>query len=119
MDKPFQPRELTVREVRRWFADVQHETEIDAIGEMLVEDCSLADLARMSNYTRDDLDECTPSQIQDLVRQVKEANRAFFRFRAQLLDAGARARQLLDGAAPPAPAPPAPTSETSTPSSAH
>lgn len=110
--KAFEARELTVREVRDWLTGLETPPDtLDLVGEMLVEDCTLADIARMSNHTRAELDDRLPSEIADFARQCKAANPHFFAMRARLLAAGARAQALLQAAGPPpAPASPAPSS---------
>ena len=87
-------RELTVAEVRLWLKDLDQlrEGAIDLVTEGIMADASISDVARMTDLSPEDLDNLTPSQIEEVIAVCRELNPHFFRLRDRLLEA-ARAIQ--------------------------
>ena len=77
-------RELTVAEVRTWLVEVEAGTEVDPLGSMIFDDCSLSDLARMSDVDPDALEGLTYGELAPLRDACKMLNPHFFRVRAAL-----------------------------------
>jgi hypothetical protein len=84
-------RELTVGEVRAWMKEAAGRAggEVDVVGEMLLEDCSIADLLRMSDLTDAAADSMGPSEIRKIADLAKELNPYFFGLRSRLVALGA------------------------------
>jgi len=81
-------RELTVREVRDWAVQVDTGLlALDGVGELMLPDCSLADLQRMSDADADLLDGLTPSELEPIAEAARKLNPHFFRLRAALAGA--------------------------------
>ena len=91
--KKFQPKELTVGEVRAW-EQALTSADFDGVDELLIAECSLADIVLMSNYSKADLDELKPSELKTLVVKIKEVNPDFFAMRETLLTLSAT-RELM------------------------
>lgn len=68
-------RELTVADARVMFMANMSD---DVIGEMLFAECSLADIVRMTNLTREELDTMRPSEVKQVLSWCKEQNQDFF-----------------------------------------
>ena len=77
-------RELTVAEVRTWLVEVEAGTEVDPLGSMIFDDCSLSDLARMSDVDPAALEGLTYGELAPLRAACKMLNPHFFRVRAAL-----------------------------------
>ena len=77
-------RELTFGEVRDWLVEAETGQAEDPLHALAMEECSLTDLARMSSITTAKLEDCTPSELADLMLACKELNPHFFRVRAAL-----------------------------------
>jgi len=77
-------KELTVGEVRNWLLDAETGVSEDPLHALALEECSLADLARMSDVDARALEDYTPSELALLVAAAKELNPHFFRVRAAL-----------------------------------
>ncbi len=90
-------RELTVREVRDWLTSLEKGTAVvDAAGEFAWDDCSLQDLARMSDCPVDAFDDFAPSDLGPLKQAARDLNPHFFRTRAAVAAAqAAMIRRLL------------------------
>ena len=108
-ERPVVVRELTVAEVRDWTVDVETGCAVDALRALVLDDCGLDDLARMSDATAASLEDYAPSELAGLVAAARELNPHFFRVRAAL---GGVARMMLAEAevlassVPPASSPP-------------
>ena len=83
-DFPVTVKELTVGEVRNWLLDAETGVSDDPLHSLALEECSLADLARMCDVDARALEDYTPSQLAPLVAVAKELNPHFFRVRAAL-----------------------------------
>jgi hypothetical protein len=83
-DRSVEVRELTVAEVRNWMVDVETGASEDPMHALALEECSLSDLARMSNMTASDMEAHGPSELADLLAKCKQINPHFFRVRAAL-----------------------------------
>jgi hypothetical protein len=90
-------RELTVREVRDWLTSLEKgSAQVDAGGEFVWDDCSLQDLARMSDAPLDFFDDFAPSDLAPLREAARSLNPHFFRLRAAVAAAqAAMIRRLL------------------------
>lgn len=98
-------RELTVREVRDWAVQVDTGLlSLDGVDELMLPDCSLADLQRMSDADGDLLDTLTPSELEPIAEAARKLNPHFFRLRAALAGAARalthEAQRLTSSAAP-------------------
>ncbi len=80
-------KELTVAEVRLWFKALEKAGEggIDVVDECLIEDMSLGDVRRMTDLQPADMDELTPSEVEQLMAVCMGLNPHFFRMRGNLL----------------------------------
>lgn len=98
-------RELLVREVRDWLAEVEAGTVVvDAVSEFAFEDCSLADLARVCGVPVGAFDQYAPSELEALKEAARALNPHFFRVRAAIAAAQvAHLRALLPPATSSAP----------------
>ncbi len=85
--KKVQAVEMTVAQVRQIFADRGD----DLVGDLLFEDCRLADLRIATNLTEEDLSEMLPSEIEEVIKLAKEQNPHFFKLLARLSPARAPA----------------------------
>ncbi len=87
---PVTVRELTVGEVRAWMKDVAARVggKVDVVGEMLLDDCSLIDLQRMSDLTDAVADALGQSEIREVADAAKELNPNFFGMRSRLMELG-------------------------------
>ena len=79
---PVTVRELTVAEVRTWLAEIEAGVAVDPLGSMVFDDCSLDDLARMSDVTAAALEGMTYGEMLPLRDACKALNPHFFRVRA-------------------------------------
>jgi hypothetical protein len=77
-------RELTFGEVRDWLVEAETGQAEDPLHALALEDCSLTDLARMSDFAAAELEGYAPSDLADLIAACKELNPHFFRVRAAL-----------------------------------
>lgn len=75
-------RELTVAEVRTWLAEIEAGVVVDPLGSMVFDDCSLDDLARMSDATAAGMEMLTYGELLPLRDACKALNPHFFRVRA-------------------------------------
>jgi len=89
-------KELTVGEVRDWLTEMEAGPGEDAVHALALPDCSLADLARMSDVSVQALEAYTPTELAELVTTCKELNPHFFKVRAALTGV---ARMMLTEAA--------------------
>ena len=77
-------RELTVAEVRAWLVEAEAGAPVDPLGSLVFDDCSLADLARMSDVDTDAFEGLTYGELLPLHDACKALNPHFFRVRAAL-----------------------------------
>lgn len=78
-------RELTVAEVRAWLVEAEAGAAVDPLRAMVFDDCSLDDLARMSDVPAETLEQFTTSELAPLHDAAKALNPHFFRVRAALI----------------------------------
>lgn len=77
-------RELTFGEVRDWLTETETGQTEDPLHALALEECSLADLARMSSISVRELEDYAPSDLAELIAACKALNPHFFRVRAAL-----------------------------------
>lgn len=77
-------RELSYQEVRDWQVAAESGATEDAIFALAFDDCSLSDVAYMSDVEAANLEGYTPSELAELVKVCKELNPHFFRVRTAL-----------------------------------
>lgn len=77
-------RELTVAEVRDWMVETETGAGQDPLHALVLEDCGLGDLARMSDVFAFELEAYAPSDLAELIAACKALNPHFFRMRAAL-----------------------------------
>lgn len=77
-------RELTVLQVRTWLAEMQKPGDRDLVDEGLFEECSVADIGRMTSLSIDQINALRPSQLRQVIATCKELNPDFFGFRGRL-----------------------------------
>lgn len=78
-------KELTVAEVRAWLVDQESGAPVDALRAMVFDDCSLDDLARLSDAPVDLLEGLKYGELVPLRDACKALNPHFFRVRAALV----------------------------------
>ena len=82
-------RELDVSEVRAHLAGAgAAAAEVDAVGVLLFDGISFADLTAMSDVTLDELGRLAPSEIKDIISACREVNADFFAMMARLAKLG-------------------------------
>lgn len=95
--RTFTVHEMTVADVRKWLRDVESGTaQVDPVGEFVIADCSVGDLARMCHVPAAEFDAFRPSELSPLVEAAKKLNPHFFGVREIVLAATVSiARQFL------------------------
>lgn len=88
-------RELTVSEVRSWLVEAESGAPVDPLRALVFDDCSLDDLARMSDAPAEALEQFTAGELATLHDAAKGLNPHFFRVRAALT----RVAQLIEAEA--------------------
>jgi len=89
-------RELTVAEVRAWVVEQEAGAAVDPLRAMIFDDCSLDDLARMSDISAETLEGMTYSQLVPLRDACKGLNPHFFKVRAALLGVARRIQAEIE-----------------------
>lgn len=93
MKEAFVIHHPTIFEIKAHF-DKRKKAELDPVGDLLFEECTLADLVYLTSLTAEELDAMRPSEIQLIIDEVREANPQFFamtaRARSTLSDIFAR-----------------------------
>lgn len=85
-------RELTVKEIRQWLAELSVTQEgVDVVDQLLFDDVALSEIGRMTDLTADEMASATPSELDALAARCREVNRHFFALRARLMTAGTMA----------------------------
>lgn len=82
-------RELTLAEFRAWFAAAARDQAVDAFHALLLEDCSLADVAAFTDLQMSEIEDLTPSQMRAVWAEVQEVNQSFFTVLGRLREARA------------------------------
>lgn len=77
-------RELSVRQVREWAVALDSGKKVDPIRAVALEDCSLDDLALMSDIDADELEQFGKTQLEKLRDKARAINPHFFKVRAML-----------------------------------
>lgn len=78
-------RELSVVEVRTWTKEMEAGQAVDPLRAVVFDDCSLDDLARMSDATAEQLEAFKPSELERVREKAKALNPLFFKVRGMLL----------------------------------
>lgn len=78
-------RELSVAEVRAWVTEQEAGASVDPLRCMVLDDCSLDDLARMSDATAEQLEAFGPAALATVRDKAKALNPHFFRVREALI----------------------------------
>lgn len=86
-------RELTVREVRAWLTEMAAQIQRDPLHALAFDEIGLDELARMTDWSADDLEMFAPSQLAEVLRVAKRINPDFFRIRGALIEAASRVTQ--------------------------
>ncbi|MGH1509514.1 phage tail assembly protein [Ralstonia solanacearum] len=108
-DRDVQVRELTVQEVRDWYAALATSTdEVDVVGLLLFGDVTLGDIERMTDLTPAALATLAPSDVARVIADVKEVNPHFFDLRERLRALGAQSLPTAALGLPKLNAPPVP-----------
>ena len=89
-------RELTFQEVRDWLTAAESGATEDALFALAFDDCSLSDIAYMSDAEAAQLVGYAPSELADLTKACKELNPHFFRVRTALSGAVRFVEMQLD-----------------------
>lgn len=91
-------RELTVGEIRAWLAEAEASDAngVDVVGALLFDDMALADLARMTDISVQDMDALPLSVINQIKGAAKALNPNFFALRGKIMVAGQRLQQALE-----------------------
>lgn len=83
-DRAVTVKELTVGDVRALIIAFEAGDSVDPLHALALDECTLADLAAMSDIGAADLEAFTPSELADLVTVCKGLNPHFFKVRAAL-----------------------------------
>lgn len=78
-------RELSVAEVRTWTVEMESGQAVDPLRAVVFDDCSLDDLARMSDASAEQLEAFRPSDLERVREKAKALNPLFFKVRGMLL----------------------------------
>jgi hypothetical protein len=89
-------RELSVSEVRDWVAEAEAGAKLDALRSLVFDDCSLDDLARMCDFTADQMEQFGPSELDPLREKCKALNPHFFKVREALVGVSRAIQAELD-----------------------
>lgn len=89
-------KELTVTDVRNWVAIQEAGIAVDVVGQMVFDDCSLDDLARMSDMSIEAMNECTHAQLLVLRDACRGLNPHFFKVREALVNVSRVMQAELD-----------------------
>lgn len=93
-------KELTVKEIRAWFAREEVRvkeqmekgaSEFDIVEEMLLRDVGLRDFLELTDLTKEEIDNAKPSELRAVMGKCKAVNDDFFVLRAKLLEIGLKA----------------------------
>lgn len=76
--------ELTVLQVREWIAAVESGDIVDPLRALVLDDCTLDDLARMCDFSGDDLEQFTHAELLAIRDKARALNPHFFRVREAL-----------------------------------
>ncbi|WP_104565849.1 hypothetical protein [Ralstonia mannitolilytica] len=100
-----QVRELTVQEIRAWFARMRDGSQVpDVVDALMFRDVSVADILATTDLTAEAFATLAPSEIRALIEKIKEVNPDFFELRARLEEIGSRAAtDLASSSAPSVP----------------
>lgn len=79
-------KELTVAEIRSWLAEMSAMSEMDAISASLIEGVDFGLLGVMTDIAKPEIENMTPSQLQQVADACKERNRHFFTLWARIID---------------------------------
>lgn len=82
--RPVTIRELTVAEVRTWSREIEAGMPVDPLRCMVFEECSLDDLARMSDCPAEELEAYGRTDLQAVLDKAKAVNPYFFKVREVL-----------------------------------
>lgn len=96
-------RELTVEEIRAWFARMRDGAPVpDVVDALMFRDVSLADILATTSLTAEAFGGLTPSEIRTVIEKIKEVNPDFFELRARLEEIASRAAapDLANSSAP-------------------
>lgn len=77
-------KELTTREVRAMFVELEAGAPVDPVRALVFEDCTLDDLSRLSDASIDQLEDMPHAELEKLRARCKAANPHFFRGRELL-----------------------------------
>ncbi len=67
----------TITEIKAYLEE-RKDAEFDPVGDLLFEDCSVADVVFLTSLKNEEIDAMTPSEVQPIVDAAREANPAFF-----------------------------------------
>lgn len=93
-------KELTVNEIRAWFAREESRAKeqmekgasaFDVVEEMLLRDVSLRDFLELTDLTKEEIGNAKPSELRAVMGKCKAVNDDFFVLRAKLLEIGLQA----------------------------
>lgn len=99
-------KELTVKEIRAWFAREQSRakeqmekgaSEFDVVEEMLLPHIALRDFLELTDLTKEEIDNAKPSDLRAVMGKCRAVNEDFFVLRAKLLEIGLQAMKTGSG----------------------
>lgn len=76
--------ELPVKEVRAWTVEIEAGRAVDPLRAFVFDDCSLDDLALMSDVSAEQLEAYGPSELERVRAKAKALNPLFFKVREAL-----------------------------------
>lgn len=88
--------ELTVLQVRAWVAEVEAGAVVDPLRAMVLDDCTLDDLARMCDFSGDELEQFTHGELLAIRDKARALNPHFFKVREALVSVSRQIQAGLD-----------------------
>lgn len=85
-------RELTVLEIRNWIAALE-QRRIDVVGDSLLDEFTIADIAMMTDKPVEYFDTLTPSALRQIAEACREVNRDFFGMLGRIAQVGQAATE--------------------------
>ncbi|UCV08468.1 hypothetical protein [Dechloromonas denitrificans] len=97
-DKTIKIYEMSVTKVREWLKNSTERQNIDLVDCLLFDDFILSDLMFFTSISREEMDGMTPSELRQIIDEVKELNPHFFVMQDRLVTIGQGVMKTLPSA---------------------